>query len=59
MDKAQLAVLESGVRWTTNILVELLNNYGAKLSPETGGHFRRAVRALGELSTALRIEAVK
>jgi hypothetical protein len=43
-----------GVRWASNILVELGNNYGSKLTEQQRSHLRVAISALADLDMAMR-----
>lgn len=46
--KIEYAIVENGVRWATNILVELLGNYGTRIPVKAHDHLRAAVTSLGK-----------
>ncbi len=52
--KTELAVLETGIRWASNMLVELGNNYGHSLNPVARGYLIDATRNLVDCMNAIR-----
>jgi len=46
-NKVMLAIVTSGVRWSNNIITELLGNYGKHLPPEAREEIKNATLALG------------
>ena len=45
-----LGTVSNGVRWTSNILAELLGNYGTQISPAARDALKSAIKSLAEVS---------
>ncbi len=51
-----LTVVEHAIRWSNNILTEVLSNHGRKLNPVAREHLKAAVCSLAEAFESIRKE---
>jgi len=49
----RIAIVDSAIRWTSNILVEVVSNHGQKIPPSAYNALRMAVAALSTASAEL------
>lgn len=54
MNEADERELLSGIRWTSNIVVELLSNHGDRVGIETRNGLRKAIDGLYEAEIGLK-----
>jgi hypothetical protein len=60
MDSAtRYAVLSHGLRWASNILVELMGNHGRWLGARSRHHLKNAISELAEAQQALACDKEK
>jgi hypothetical protein len=53
---ARITIVEHAVRWSKNILTEVLHNHGKALTKERAQHLRTAIACLSTFESAKREE---